>query len=95
MINVWSNLGLGKLSRIPTFALLGPRHVGKIIIALDQPAVRGSWEGFDIENILSVAPIGPQPYYYGTLRVQKLISFWNFPVLKNGQLRYNEVLRLR
>lgn len=33
---------------------------------LGHPVVGGSWEGFVIENILSVAPPGVQPYYYGT-----------------------------
>lgn len=33
---------------------------------LGHPVVGGSWEGFVIENILSVAPAGVQPYYYGT-----------------------------
>jgi len=33
---------------------------------LGHPVVGGSWEGFVIENILSVAPAGVQSYYYGT-----------------------------
>ena len=33
---------------------------------LGHPVVGGSWEGFVIENILSVAPAGVQPFYYGT-----------------------------
>lgn len=33
---------------------------------LGHPVVGGSWEGFVIENILSVAPAGVQFYYYGT-----------------------------
>lgn len=33
---------------------------------LGHPVVGGSWEGFVIENILSVAPSSIQPYYYGT-----------------------------
>lgn len=33
---------------------------------LGHPVVGGSWEGFVIENILSVAPSSVQPYYYGT-----------------------------
>ncbi len=33
---------------------------------LGNPVVGGSWEGFVIENILSVAPTGVQPFYYGT-----------------------------
>ena len=35
---------------------------------LGHPVVGGSWEGFVIENILSVAPPHTQPYYYGTPR---------------------------
>ncbi len=33
---------------------------------LGHPVVGGSWEGFVIENILSVAPPGVQSFYYGT-----------------------------
>lgn len=33
---------------------------------LGHPVIGGSWEGFVIENILSVAPVGVQPFYYGT-----------------------------
>lgn len=33
---------------------------------LGHPVVGGSWEGFVIENILSVLPSGVQPYYYRT-----------------------------
>jgi predicted AAA+ superfamily ATPase len=33
---------------------------------LGHPVIGGSWEGFVIENILSVAPSGVQPFYYGT-----------------------------
>jgi hypothetical protein len=33
---------------------------------LGHPVVGGSWEGFVIENILSVAPAGMQAFYYGT-----------------------------
>jgi len=35
---------------------------------LGHPVVGGSWEGFVIENIMSVAPSRVQPYYYGTPR---------------------------
>lgn len=33
---------------------------------LGHPVVGGSWEGFVIENILSVAPPNALPFYYGT-----------------------------
>lgn len=33
---------------------------------LGHPVVGGSWEGFIIENIMSVAPAGMQPFYYST-----------------------------
>ena len=33
---------------------------------LGHPVIGGSWEGFVIENILSVAPAGVQPFFYGT-----------------------------
>jgi uncharacterized protein len=35
---------------------------------LGHPVVGGSWEGFVIENILSVTPWHVQPFYYGTPR---------------------------
>ena len=35
---------------------------------LGHPVVGGSWEGFVIENLMSVAPSRMQPYYYGTPR---------------------------
>ncbi|MET0635280.1 MAG: ATP-binding protein [Chitinophagaceae bacterium] len=35
---------------------------------LGHPVVGGSWEGFVIENLLSVAPARVQPFYYGTPR---------------------------
>ncbi|WPV67947.1 ATP-binding protein [Chitinophaga sp. LS1] len=33
---------------------------------LSHPVVGGSWEGFVIENLLSVLPANALPYYYGT-----------------------------
>lgn len=33
---------------------------------LGHPVVGGSWEGFVIENIMTVAPSRAQPFYYGT-----------------------------
>lgn len=33
---------------------------------LGHPVVGGSWEGFVIENILSVCPLGVKPYFYRT-----------------------------
>jgi predicted AAA+ superfamily ATPase len=33
---------------------------------LSHPVVGGSWEGFVIENIMSVVPFRTQPFYYGT-----------------------------
>jgi uncharacterized protein len=35
---------------------------------LGHPVVGGSWEGFVIENILSVLPFNAQPYYYRTAK---------------------------
>ncbi|MBS1567158.1 MAG: ATP-binding protein, partial [Bacteroidetes bacterium] len=46
-----------------THALLNIRSYNDL---LGHPVVGGSWEGFVIENIMSVAPAYVQPYYYGT-----------------------------
>jgi predicted AAA+ superfamily ATPase len=41
-------------------------NIGNYSDLLGHPVVGGSWEGFVIENILSVAPSHAQPFYYGT-----------------------------
>ena len=46
-----------------THALLNIADINQL---LGHPVVGGSWEGFVIENLLSVAPATVQPYYYGT-----------------------------
>lgn len=46
-----------------THALL---NIGSYNELLGHPVVGGSWEGFVIENILSVAPARVQPFYYGS-----------------------------
>ena len=46
-----------------THALL---NIGVYNDLLGHPVVGGSWEGFVIENIMSVAPERVQPFYYGT-----------------------------
>lgn len=46
-----------------THALLNIPTVNDL---LGHPVVGGSWEGFVIENILSVLPSGVQPYFYRT-----------------------------
>ena len=46
-----------------THALLNIPNINQL---LGHPVIGGSWEGFVIENILSVAPSGVQPFYYGT-----------------------------
>ncbi|MCX6322965.1 MAG: ATP-binding protein [Sphingobacteriales bacterium] len=46
-----------------THALL---HIESYNDLLGHPVVGGSWEGFVIENILSVVPSRVQPFYYGT-----------------------------
>lgn len=48
-----------------THALL---NIGAYNDLLGHPVVGGSWEGFVIENILSVAPSHANPFYYGTPR---------------------------
>lgn len=46
-----------------THALL---NIGDYNTLLGHPVVGGSWEGFVIENIMSVAPSHVRPYYYRT-----------------------------
>lgn len=46
---------------------------------LGHPVVGGSWEGFVIENIMSVAPSRVQPYYYGTPRGAEIDLVLEFP----------------
>jgi predicted AAA+ superfamily ATPase len=46
-----------------THALL---NIGSYADLLGHPVVGGSWEGFVIENIMSVTPLNVQPFYYGT-----------------------------
>jgi uncharacterized protein len=41
-------------------------NIGNYTDLLGHPVVGGSWEGFVIENILSVTPSHAQPFYYGT-----------------------------
>jgi len=41
-------------------------NIGSYNDLLGHPVVGGSWEGFVIENIMSVAPPRVQPFYYGT-----------------------------
>lgn len=46
---------------------------------LGHPVVGGSWEGFAIENIMSVLPSRMQPYYYGTPRGAEIDLVLEFP----------------
>ncbi len=46
---------------------------------LGHPVVGGSWEGFVIENIMSVVPSRVQPYYYGTPRGAEIDLVLEFP----------------
>jgi len=46
-----------------THALLNIKNYNDL---LGHPVVGGSWEGFVIENIMSVIPSGVQTFYYGT-----------------------------
>jgi len=46
-----------------THALL---NIGTFNNLLGHPVIGGSWEGFVIENIMSVVPPRTQPFYYGT-----------------------------
>ena len=60
-----------------THALLNIPTVNDL---LGHPVVGGSWEGFVIENILSVLPSGVQPYYYRTARGAELDLVLEFGV---------------
>ena len=46
---------------------------------LGHPVVGGSWEGFVIENLMSVVPSRVQPYYYGTPRGAEIDLVLEFP----------------
>jgi predicted AAA+ superfamily ATPase len=46
---------------------------------LGHPVVGGSWEGFVIENLMSVIPSRVQPYYYGTPRGAEIDLVLEFP----------------
>lgn len=46
---------------------------------LGHPIVGRSWEGFVIENIMSVAPSRVLPYYYGTPRGAEIDLVLEFP----------------
>lgn len=59
---------------------------------LGHPIIGGSWEGFVIENILSVSPANLQPYYYGTpagAEIDLILEFsakekWAIEIKKNS-----------
>jgi len=46
---------------------------------LSHPAVGGSWEGFVIENLLSLAPRGRRDTSTGPPEARRSIFFWSFP----------------
>jgi uncharacterized protein len=72
-----------------THALL---NIGNYTDLLGHPVVGGSWEGFVIENILSVTPSHAQPFYYGTptgAEIDLIIEFsptekWAIEVKRNS-----------
>ena len=46
---------------------------------LGHPVVGGSWEGFVIENIMSIVPSGVQPFFYrssGGAEIDLILEFW-------------------
>jgi uncharacterized protein len=58
-----------------THALL---NIGDYNSLLGHPVVGGSWEGFVIENILSVLPVHGQPYFYrspGGAEIDLILEF--------------------
>ena len=67
-----------------THALL---NIGSYNDLLGHPVVGGSWEGFVIENIMSVAPPEFNHSIMARLEVQKLICFSNLQQMKNGRLK--------
>lgn len=72
-----------------THALL---NIGNYTDLLGHPVVGGSWEGFVIENILSVTPSHAQPFYYGTptgAEIDLIIEFspsekWAIEIKRNS-----------
>jgi uncharacterized protein len=72
-----------------THALL---NIGNYTDLLGHPVVGGSWEGFVIENILSVSPSHAQPFYYGTptgAEIDLIIEFsptekWAIEIKRNS-----------
>src|ERR1700722_9186218 len=72
-----------------THALL---NIGNYSDLLGHPVVGGSWEGFVIENIMSVAPTNVQPFYYGTpagAEIDLIIEFsptekWAIEIKRNS-----------
>lgn len=74
-----------------THALL---NIGSYSDLLGHPVVGGSWEGFVIENIMSVAPASAQPYFYRTPDGAEIDLILEFSLLKDGQLKLNEILPL-
>lgn len=65
---------------------------------LGHPVVGGSWEGFVIENILSVTPWHVQPFYYGTPRgaeIDLILEFspterWAIEIKRNSSPKVSE-----
>jgi predicted AAA+ superfamily ATPase len=65
---------------------------------LRHPVVGGSWEGFVVENILSVAPAGVQPFYYGTpagAEIDLILEFsakekWAIEIKRNSSPSLNK-----
>ena len=71
-LNPWANNIRKRLIKSPKIfirdsgivhALLGLRDINDLIA---HPVVGGSWEGFIIENLLSILPAGFTPYFYRT-----------------------------
>ena len=62
-----------------THALL---HISTYNDLLGHPVVSGSWEGFVIENIMSVAPSHVKPFYYGSPKGAEIDLILEFTATK-------------
>ena len=90
-----------RLVRSPKKAYVGDSGIAHALLnistyndVLGHPVVGGSWEGFVIENVMSVAPRGFRRFITGRPVGRKWILSWNWADRHDGRLQSNGV-RLR